>query len=957
MALSETKLDDTVHHSLFNLPNFHAPYTKHRTRHGGGVAVYTRRHMSTRRLPELECAEEEWIWTKTKVKNETILTCALYLPPNLTHDRLERFIDNLNNSVTAAQRFPNAIIIILGDFNTGNIYLRNNAMHNGITTFDVKLNDTFESLGLTQLITTPTRYTDTSSNLRDLVVTNNPQIVAQSGLLPPFSQLDHIPIFVNLAIEKEPAIKQQERFIIWDYARTDIDKLISVLRQTDWDFIVHKNIDDATEQFTRTILTAAADAIPTKTIKTRQNDKIWMTPELKRQMRKRDRLFRQATQRQTQDAWLKWRMQRNKTTALNRQLKQKELQKHINKLVEHKKDPYMYHKTLKTLIGRTNSNIIPPIETDDHEIITDNMQKANLMNDYFVSQTKPDTSKLSLPIYHNDPSQNTEAVPALDEIQVTESQVLKILNSLDVNKSTGPDKMPTKLIKMIAILIVTPLTSLYNKSLKSGIFPKQWKEAQVTPIFKKNGSPSDVKQYRPISLLSCLSKILEKLVFSSIYSHISSKNLLSERQSGYRPHHSTEIQLTYLTHNIYKNLDEGRDVTAVYLDISKYFDKIWHDGLLHKCKNEFSISGTLLSWLKSYLTNRQQKARIGDNVSLTKTISSGCPQGSVLGPLLALMYLNGLTKEVTNDILLYADDTSIHASHDKHDIDAVRQSLQQDLDIIYRYGKQWAITFNASKTVQQTFTRKTEHVPLALTFSREVIPIVENHKHLGLTFSTDLRFHTHINIVLRKMNMALGPIYPIAKFLTRSTLSGLYTTYIRPYHDYGDVAFDGHITTHDEIRLERLQNRIARLTTGAPLKTSSNRLRQEVGWETLKSRREMHRLTLLKKIIHVPDIHPTYITSILPQPRIKSTNRSLRNAHTRTLPSNKTTSFQKSFIPNTIRKWNTISTSIDEKTSIPVFKRKIAELGCPGLPRLCTSHLEQSTVIVFTPKLEQEPYL
>ena len=288
-------------------------------------------------------------------------------------------------------------------------------------------------------------------------------------------------------------------------------------------------------------------------------------------------------------------------------------------------------------------------------------------------------------------------------------------------------------------------------------------------------------------------------------------------------------------------------MTAVYLDISKYFDKIWHDGLLHKCKNEFSISGTLLSWLKSYLTNRQQKVRIGDNVSLTKTISSGCPQGSVLGPLLALMYLNGLTKEVTNDILLYADDTSIHASHDKHDIDAVRQSLQQDLDIIYRYGKQWAITFNASKTMQQTFTRKTEHVPLALTFSREVIPIVENHKHLGLTFSTDLRFHTHINIVLRKMNMALGPIYPIAKFLTRSTLSGLYTTYIRPYHDYGDVAFDGHITTHDEIRLERLQNRIARLTTGAPLKTSSNRLRQEVGWETLKSRREMHRLTLLKK--------------------------------------------------------------------------------------------------------------
>ena len=706
LALSETKLDDTVHHSLFNLPNFHAPHTKHRTRHGGGVALYTRNHMTTSRLHELESPEEEWIWTKTKVNNEIILTCGLYLPPNLTQDRLDRFIDNFTNSVTAAQRFPDATIIILGDFNIGNIYLPSNVTHSGTTAFDVKLNDTFESLGLTQLILTPTRNANTLSNLRDLLVTNNPQMIEKSGILPPFSHLDHFPIFANLNIEKELSIRSQER-IIWDYTRTDIDRLILTLRQTNWDFIERKNIDDATEQFTRIILKAASDTIPTKTIKTRQNDKIWMTPELKRHMRQRDKLFRLARQRQTQEAWLKWRTQRNKTTALNRRLKQNELQKHINKLVEHKQDPHKYHKILKTLIGRNKSDTIPPIENEDHEIISNNLQKANLMNDYFVSQTNLDTSNLSLPVYHDDPNQNTGAVPALNEIQVTESQVLKMLNSLDENKSTGPDKLPTKLIKMVSILIVTPLTSLFNKSLSLGIFPKQWKEAQVTPIFKRNGSPSDLKQYRPISLLSCLSKVLEKLVFSAVYSHLSSGNLLSEKQSGYRPHHSTEIQLTYLTHNIYKNLDEGRDVTAVYLDISKYFDKIWHDGLLHKCKHEFFISGTLLSWLKSYLTERQQKVRIDDNFSLTKTINSGVPQGSVLGPLLALMYLNGLTKEVTNDILLYADDTSIHASHDKHDKDTVRRSLQKDLDAIDRYGRQWAITFNSSKTVQQTFTRKT----------------------------------------------------------------------------------------------------------------------------------------------------------------------------------------------------------------------------------------------------------
>ena len=146
---------------------------------------------------------------------------------------------------------------------------------------------------------------------------------------------------------------------------------------------------------------------------------------------------------------------------------------------------------------------------------------------------------------------------------------------------------------------------------------------------------------------------------------MSNHQLLTEKQSGYRPHHSTQKQLMYLTHNLYNALDKGRDTTAVFLDISKYFDKIWHDGLIFKCKHEFYISGNLLSWLKSYLTDRHQKVRIEDSYSNMQTINAGCPQGSVLGPLLALIYLNGLANLTTNDILCYADDTSIYTTHTK----------------------------------------------------------------------------------------------------------------------------------------------------------------------------------------------------------------------------------------------------------------------------------------------------
>ena len=208
-----------------------------------------------------------------------------------------------------------------------------------------------------------------------------------------------------------------------------------------------------------------------------------------------------------------------------------------------------------------------------------------------------------------------------------------------------------------------PLTRLFNKSLSLSKFPKLWKEANISPIYKRKGTASDPQNYRPVSLLCCLSKILEKIVFKHIYNHLTENSLLSDKQSGYRPHHSTQLQLTYMTDNLYKALDRRRDFTAVYLDVTKYFDRIWHAGLLFKCEHDYFITDSLLDWLKSYLTDRRQKVRVGDTLSTSVTINAGCPQGSILGPLLALIYLDGLPDKLTNTALLYADDILLYASH------------------------------------------------------------------------------------------------------------------------------------------------------------------------------------------------------------------------------------------------------------------------------------------------------
>ena len=497
---------------------------------------------------------------------------------------------------------------------------------------------------------------------------------------------------------------------------------------------------------------------------------------------------------------------------------------------------------------------------------------------------------------------------------------------------------------MTALLIAKPLSDLYNKSLALGIFPERFKEANVRPIYKNKGSPSDFTNYRPISILSAVSKVFEKVVYRKIYQHITENSLLSEKQSGYRKHHSTEQQLLHLTHNLYQSLDMERDFTAVYLDISKYFDKIWHFGLLNKCKNEFGISGTALEWIESYLKNRKQRVQINETFSETETINAGCPQGSVLGPLLALIYLDGLSKRTQNNILFFADDTTLYASHST-DLTTTQTSLQQDLDEIDKYGREWAITFNAKKTIQQTFSFRHEYNAPILTLGGVKIPIHDSHKHLGLTFSKDMRFHEHINEVCNKINKTLSPLYPIAKHLPRPILDQIYKTYIRPHFDYCDIIYDGLITIQDSTRLDTLQNRAARLTTGTLFRTRTDKLQSELGWEKLTARRRIHRLTFYQKLLDPKHSTPNYIQNILPRTREQDTNRTLRNLTTRTMLPARTTIYQKTFFIKTGKEWN----NLPETTRITPyknFKKEIAEkFGLPNPPQFYNDGSKRGNIL------------
>ena len=578
---------------------------------------------------------------------------------------------------------------------------------------------------------------------------------------------------------------------IRDYHLLDADRLTDQLIRTDWDSILNQDIDQATIDFTDAILNAADNAIPTRTIRAKHNDKPWYTNELRREARKRDRYFRTALRQQTEE--------KLETLENTRETKRQSLTNISKTSIEQtrcknfyllKNDPHKYHQIFKTNDKENqNSNITSAHQTRRRDYYW-RPRQGYLLNDHFANQSRLNTGNRRAP----DIQLPSNVVPKIrQKLFITEREVLKLLNSLDIHKSCGPDNLPPKILRLTAILIVSPLTKLFNKSLSLGKFPSTWKETKVHAIFKIKGSASDPSNYRPISLLPCISKIFEKITFNHVYSHISENNLFTDKQSGYRPNHSTQLQL----HNLYKSLDIGNDFTAIFLDISKYFDKIWHVGLLHKCKILFGITGSLHNWLESYLTDRSIKVCVENSTSRPLLINAGCPQGSVLGPLLALIYLNDLAGKTHNDSLFYADDTSLYTSYSRQssctsppqqamhqqDFNTACNSLQNDLDIISEFGTNWHINFSADKTKQMTFTHATTSHSPVMSFIKRPVPSTKSHTHLGLTLSTDLRFHDHINNVIKKVNIALSPLYPIAKFLPRDILLQLYNTYILPIFD------------------------------------------------------------------------------------------------------------------------------------------------------------------------------
>jgi len=417
-----------------------------------------------------------------------------------------------------------------------------------------------------------------------------------------------------------------------------------------------------------------------------------------------------------------------------------------------------------------------------------------------------------------------------------------------------------------------------------------------------------------------MSKVFEKMIFKKMYKFCMENNLLTSKNSGFHKNDGTVNQLIYLVHNIYKTLDSGNEMCMIFLDQSRAFDRIWHKGLIHKLKN-LGLATNLVSWFQSYLSDRKIKVVLDGQSSDLHNISAGVPQGSILGPLLFLVYINDITTNIEANISLYADDTCLYVEICEEDHAEKEDMLNRDLERLNKWSEKWYMHFNPLKTSYMKFSNRQEtNYDLNIILNNTLLSAVDEHKHLGLILTPKLDFGPHIDHIVKKCSKWIGLIWKLQRKFPRHSLENIFTSYIRPVIEYCHILYDN-ISDHNAKRLESIQRKAAVACTGAYVNTSHNRLLQELGWPLLSDRRKYAKLVMIFKLVN--NLAPGYLTSLLPQTRQQASTHPSRNPNNIIIPLTRLQSYKKSFIPSAIALWNSLSEDIKILPTLPAFKRRI----------------------------------
>ena len=900
ICLSETFLSDSTPDEYISIADYTLYRRDRQNKAGGGLAIYVHNSVSVTEMQELQSKCIEGIWLRVQLQNMAKVIGFIYRPPSSDTQWTEEFTNILEKTQTL-----NTEMIIMGDFNI------DLTQENHKTRKWKHLMNTF---GLTQTVKEPTRVTKNSATLIDHVYTSSLNTVEEIDTsVAKITISDHFAVVVTLKKAKNTAKGRHNYIQYRNFKNFNENAFKLELATAAWDLINEtEDPNVALEWLNKTMLNSLNRHAPIKTKRVRRQIKPkWFNADVRRAITRRNKI------KKSSPLELKLAQKRTKNI-----IKQAKTQYYEDLIKEHKNDPANIWKIFREF-QKPNSKCKHIQIVKDDKVISDPESVAEEFSTHFSNATStyyfnPDTA------INNETTSNTIHssdgafhIPPIDNMKV-----LQIIQTLNSKKATGFDGISAKLLKIAAPVIGNYITKICNKSIQSGIFPETWKHAKIQPIHKK-GPKDKVENYRPISILSIVSKILERHVHDALSKYVEENELLTQSQSGFRKLHSCHTALTHMTNKWYKNINEGKLIGAVFLDLSKAFDLVPHDILLSKLL-QFHCSNSSIRWFQSYLKNRKQTVVVDFKTSTSKLVKSGVPQGSILGPLLFKLFINDLPDSVYNsEADLYADDCTLTATGNS--VAVLEIKLNKDLQNIASWCQANKMHINPSKSTCMILSTRQKRKTLlknnlTLHINNEKLTNVQSHKLLGLVIDSNLTWKEHADHVLKKVNKNIFIFKKIKRFLAPNSRHLFCNAYILPHIDYCCNIW-GHCPETHKLAINRILKRSARLALNATISTPSQELFSTLHWLKFENRVQYQTATLTYKALN--NLAPSYLKNCLSY----SANNSLRSNTNSNLqlPSVHIELFRQSFEYSAPKVWNIFNNQIKSASTLSSFKSKVYE--------------------------------
>ena len=845
IGITESKLDSSVDNNEVSIAGYNILRCD-RNRNGGGVAFYIRSDICYNEKT-LFSKEIEHVFVDLFIPKVKVISVGVFYRPPTQGNFLEILIQDFRKFI----EINDNEVYILGDFNINLFYnetyiLKENQScryRNLATPLINKYKEFCQTFSLKQIIRNPTRITCNTSSLLDHILSNSVEKISNSGVIN-VSISDHQLIYFTRKILRCKSNTHQKTFVrcFKNYSVPLFNERLFGINFPNYD--TFSNIDIAYSDFLTKLLNVINSLTPKKERRIKNNSQEWFDNEVFKKIRHRNTLFENFKNSKSENDK---NLYREAQCNVRKLVKSKKRNFYQTKLEENIGKPKELWKTLKSLGLPSKKAPTSKICLKTNDTINfDDSTNASIFKNFYSNLAENLVSKLptapkrfeisSLKSYYE---KNAKLPSSKFKLaQVSKEHILEILQTMDPNKAAGIDEISGKFLKDGSEILAKPISQICNLSIKKSKFPSQCKIAKVTPLFKK-GSKTDPKNYRPISLLPIISKVIEKVVHEQTEHFLHQSNVTFRYQSGFRRNFSTDWCLSYLNDKILNGFDSGLFTGMILIDLQKAFDTINHDILIKKMKF-VGFSEDTISWFNSYLSTRQFKVSINNSFSNLGNIKCGVPQGSILGPLLFLIYINDISQSVKCEVLLYADDTCLLFQH--KDVLKIKEQLNKNFkDLCHWFlDNKLSVHFGEDKTKSILFGSKHKiknSIPLDIEYNNTKIKQYRKVTYLGCILDDTLSGESMAHHVINKVNSRLKFLYRQDKFLNKPLRRLLCNAMIQPFFDYACIAWYPNLTKNLKERLQSSQNKCLRyclnLTSRASIKSKDF---EEINWLNIHDR-------------------------------------------------------------------------------------------------------------------------